>query len=459
MKDGETVVGAPPLRLRRTLGLGRAVALGLSGTIGGGIFVLVGPATGQAGPGILIAFMLAFGAALLFALPYAELASRYPRAGGGYAATRATLGQGWGFLMGWGYWGAWVAVGGYVTLGFGGYLHALTGLPPIPSALALIAAVMALNLCHARVVGRAQAAVIILGGGALVAFGLLGLPQLHAHAARFVPFLPHGFGGVAAAAPAALLALNGFDTVAAAGEEVVRPERTLPRAILLTLLIALGVYLLVTIVAVGALPYTALGASPTPLAAAARTFLGPAGSSLISIAALLTTASTANAALGAGSRIIFGMARDGVLPRAMGRVRAPGGTPWVAILLMGAALAAVAASGSVAVAAAVGGFLYVLHYAFPLVGLARLRLKGGPPSGFRTPAPYFVLPLAGVACLFLLGASGLVGLVGGLGWLLAGLLAAVACRVARGGDSTAHVPTSRPRDEPRTRSGRRRRAA
>jgi APA family basic amino acid/polyamine antiporter len=435
---------APVLHLRRTLGLGRAVALGLSGTIGGGIFVLVGPATAEAGPGILLAFVLAFLAALLFALPYAELACLYPRAGGGYAATRATLGPWWGFVMGWGYWGAWVAVGGYVTLGFGGYLHALTGLPAIPIALVLTAAITALNLCNTHLVGRTQAAVIILGGGALVAFGVLGLPHAHAHAARFVPFLPHGLGGVALATPAALLALNGFDAVAAAGEEIVRPEDILPRTILLTLLIALGVYLLVTIVAVGALPYTALGASSTPLAAAARIFLGPAGSSLISIAALLTTASTANAALGAGSRIVFGMARDGALPRGVGLVQARNGSPWVAVLITGAALAIVAASGSVTEAAAVGGFLYVLHYAFPLVGLARLRLRPGPVSGFRTPAPRLTMPLAGAALLFLLGASGRVGLVGGLGWLLVGVLAYAAGRVTMARKAPAAVGAVRP---------------
>src|SRR5215472_5806448 len=125
-------------RLRRVLTLREAVALGVGGTIGGGIFVLVGAAAGRAGPGALLAFVLAFGMSFLIALPYAELACRYPLAGGGYAFVRALLGPHWGFLMGWGYWGAYIFVSGYVTLGFGGYLHALTGLSPIAGALALI---------------------------------------------------------------------------------------------------------------------------------------------------------------------------------------------------------------------------------------------------------------------------------------------------------------------------------
>ena len=100
--------GVPPeqgsQQLHRVLTLREAVALGVGGTIGGGIFVLVGAAAGRAGPGVLLAFVLAFAVSLLIALPYAELACRYPLAGGGYAFARTLLGPHWGFLMGLGYW-------------------------------------------------------------------------------------------------------------------------------------------------------------------------------------------------------------------------------------------------------------------------------------------------------------------------------------------------------------------
>src|SRR5215467_6147372 len=102
--------------LERNLGLAQAVALGVSGTLGGGIFVLVGSAVGRAGPAALLAFVIAFGAALCIALPYAELVGRFPRAGGAYSATRAALGPWWGYLNGWGYFGAWVFASGFVTL-------------------------------------------------------------------------------------------------------------------------------------------------------------------------------------------------------------------------------------------------------------------------------------------------------------------------------------------------------
>src|SRR6266702_4328529 len=393
-------------QLHRVLKLREAVALGVGGTIGGGIFVLVGAAAGRAGPGALLAFVLAFAVSLLIALPYAELACRYPLAGGGYAFARTLLGPHWGFVMGWGYWGAYIFVSGYVTLGFGGYFHALTGLPPVPGALALIGLCTGINLAGIRLSGLVQSLVIGVAMAALLGFSALGLP--HVHMEQFTPFLPFGAGGVAVASLLAFLAFGGFDMVAAAGEEITSPERNLPRAILLTLLMVLGLYLLVTFVALGVLPWNELGTSPAPLTAAA---------------ALLTTAATGNAVLVVTSRVAFAMARDGLLPGLVARVHSKTGTPWGAVLLNGILLALVALTGSVALAAAVGGFLYVLHFLFTLIALVMLRRRGGSLPAFRTPAPRVVLPLAFGGCLLLLVTSGWTGVSGGLGWLCVGLLA------------------------------------
>jgi len=410
-----------PHQLHRVLSLREAVALGVGGTIGGGIFVLVGAAAGRAGPGALLAFVLAFGVSLLIALPYAELACRYPLAGGGYAFVRALLGEHWGFLMGWGYWGAYIFISGYVTLGFGGYLHALTGLPTVLGALALIGISTATNLIGVRFSGLVQSLVIGVAIVALLGFSVLGLP--HVHVEQFTPFLPFGLGGVAVATLLAFLAFGGFDMVAAAGEEVASPERNLPRAILLTLLVVLGLYLLVTFVALGTLPWNELGRSSAPLSAAATQFLGSTGRQLTAAAAILTTAATGNAVLVVTSRVAFAMARDGLLPGPAARVHPTTGVPWVAVVLNGVLLALVAFTGSVVLVASVGGFLYVLHFLFTLIALVILRRRSGPPPAFRTPAPWVVLPLAFAGCLLLLVTSGWTGVLGGLGWLCVGLLA------------------------------------
>src|SRR5258708_36582385 len=198
MDDGEQKnAGVPPeqgsQQLHRVLTLREAVAFGVGGTIGGGIFVLVGAAAGRAGPGVLLAFVLAFSVSLLIALPYAELACRYPLAGGGYAFARALLGPHWGFLMGWGYWGAYIFISGYVTLGFVGYLHAVPRLPPVPCALALIGICTIIHLVGVALSGLVQSLVIRLALAPLLGFSLAGLCPIHID--QFTPFLPFGLGG------------------------------------------------------------------------------------------------------------------------------------------------------------------------------------------------------------------------------------------------------------------------
>jgi basic amino acid/polyamine antiporter, APA family len=412
--------------LRRQLGLWQAVAIGVGGTVGGGIFVLVGAAASLAGPAALLAFPLAFGASLLIALPYAELACRMPLAGGGYAFARQVLGRDWGFLMGWGYAGAYVFVSGYVTIGFGGYLAALTRLPVVAGAVGLVAACTIVNLLGVKLSGRLQALVVLVAIGGLVALVLWGLPAVRLE--RLHPFAPSGAHGVFEAALVAFLSLGGFDMVAAAGEEVRRPERNLPRAILITLVGVVGLYLLVALVALGSLPAVRLGASAAPLADAAGVFGGEAARRLIVCCALLTTAATANAVLVVTSRVAFAMARDGLLPRGLAAVHRSTGAPWAAVLTCGTALAGVAALGSLRLATAAGGFLYVLHFVPPLVALVLLRRREPGRPAFATPAPRVVIPLALLASAGLVVASGRTGFAVGGAWLAVGLAVHLARR-------------------------------
>ena len=398
--------------------MGGAVALGIGGTVGGGVYVLVGVAAGEAGPGVLLAFVFAFLAALSIALPYAELACRYPLAGGGYAFARHVFGPHWGFVMGWGFWGAYVFISGYVTLGFGHYLEVLTGVPAEAGALSVIAAALFLNLLGVKVAGRAQVVIVAIAVLGLLGFGLWGLPSVDV--GRFDPFFPHGFEGVLAAALLAFLAFGGFDMVAAAGEEVERPERNLPRAILITLGAVLGLYLLVCVVAIGTLSSAALAESSAPLAEAALGFGGERGRGLVVVAALLTTAATANAVLVVTSRIAFAMARDGLLPGALASVGLRSGAPCASLVANALLLGLVAAAGSVALATSVGGFLYVLHFLPPVVALVALRRRAEGGTAFRTPLPCFVVPVALGASALLVFASGAAGALGGLAWLAAG---------------------------------------
>lgn len=428
--------------LRRGLGLREAVSLGVGGTIGGGIFVLIGEGAALAGPAVLLSFGLAFLTSLIIALPYAELSCRYPLTGGGYAMTREVLGKHWGFVMGWAFWGSYVFVSGYVVVGFGGYLSVLTGMPATVGSLLLVVACTAVNLGGVKLTGRGQNVVILLGIAVLLVFAIVGTASLHGD--RLIPLFPTGLGGVAAATLVTFLAFGGFDMVAAAGEEIVEPRRNLPRSIFLTLFIVLGVYVLVALAAVGALTPDE-HAAQAPLALAAEKLFGPAGGVLMAIAAVLTTAATANAVLIVTSRISFAMARDGLLPAGLARVSESARVPWVAVALNGVLFAVVAVTVSIPISTAVGGFLYVLHFVFPLVVLVATRRRKLPTNGddFRVPAVRVLMPLAFVACGALILTSGPVGIVGGSAWILFGVVCYFAVLLVRrnrsGGSGIVHV--------------------
>jgi APA family basic amino acid/polyamine antiporter len=426
--------------LRRSIGLRSAVALGVGGTIGGGIFILVGEGGAVAGPAVLLSFGLAFVASLAIALPYAELSCRYPLSGGGYAMTRAALGDRWGFIMGWVFWGGYVFVSGYVTVGFGDYLADLTGLPRLAGSLLLIGVSTAINLGGVTLSSRWQNVAVGLGVSVLVVIAVMGILTLRPHALS--PFLPTGLPGVGAATLVTFLAFGGFDMVAAAGEEVVDPKRNLPRAILLTLVLVLGLYFVVALATVGSLPRNQLG-GPAPLAAVATHIAGPAGAVLMNVAALLTTAATGNAVLIVTSRISFAMARDGLLPRPLARVSATTRVPSLAVAVNGMLFAVVASLVPIPLAAKIGGFLYVSHFVSPLIVLIVLRRRAaagdGRAPGFQVPLVNVVLPIAFLACAGLLIAGGGLGVVGGVSWLVVGVAyqSIVIARKRRGRHVTA----------------------
>ena len=197
--------------------------------------------------------------------------------------------------------------------------------------------------------------------------------------------------------------------------------------------------MLVCFVAIGVIGSGALGASRAPLADAAQRVGGSQLRDALTFTALLTTASTANAVLIVTSRISFAMARDGLLPRRIAAVSHRSAAPWASLVLSAGLLEAVAAPRSIALAAAIGGFLYVLHFVVPLCALVKLRRRGelALHGGLRAPAPRITLPLPFLACGALLIASGWTGAAGGVAWLGTGVLGYSATR--RHGRHRAHV--------------------
>jgi APA family basic amino acid/polyamine antiporter len=252
---------APPLA--RSIGLFRLTMLGVGATIGTGIFVVLTTAVPQAGPAVTLSFVIAGITAALTALCYAELASAIPAAGSSYSYAYATLGELAAFLIGACLLLEYGVSVSAIAVGWGQYLNELFAVTTgwhLPDAIAkppgaggvvnlpgvvLIGICLALLLRGTRESTTANAVLVVAKLAVLALF--VGIAFAHFSAAHFHPFAPKGMAGIGAAASSIFFSYIGIDAVSTAGEEVKDPRRTLPLAIILSLLIVTAAYILVAV--------------------------------------------------------------------------------------------------------------------------------------------------------------------------------------------------------------------
>jgi len=414
---------------QRILGLAGATLIGVGAIVGGGVLALAGVAFATTGPGAIVAFALNGAIAILTALSFSELASRFPESGGTYTYARKVLTVEAAFAVGWVVWFASVVAAVLYALGFAVFLvpvleHvvlAAGGTPPawlgarFAVLLYALAAVAFYTWGLMRsaagggqwvTVGKVIVFLVVIAGGAWVLVS--SPPGVDELTARFRPFLVRGGQGLVQAMGYTFIALQGFDLIAAVGGEVKRPERTIPRAMLLSLGMALAIYLplLFLIVAVGTPGQPiAAAAEQDPeilIAVAARNFLGPTGYWLVIVAGVLSMLSALQANLMAASRFARTMASDRTLPRRFDRLASGSGTPIPAIYLTAATVAFVlVAVPDVAAAGAMASLIFLSSFAL-VHGIAYLvRRRAGDGDAFRTPAFPLVSAVGGFSCLAL----------------------------------------------------------
>ena len=412
----------------RTLGLGGATLIGVGAIVGGGVLALAGVAFATTGPGAIVAFALNGAIAMLTALSYAELASRFPQSGGAYTYARKVLAVETAFAVGWVVWFASVVAAVLYALGFAVFLvpvleqfiRVAGGSPPtwLDSRFALLTYALAAVAAYTWLLMRSAA-----GGGRLVSIGkvvvfvvvivagfwvlLSDPPSTSALADRFRPFFTHGSVGLVQAMGYTFIALQGFDLIAAVGGEVRRPERTIPRAMILSLAMALVIYLplLFLIVAVGSPGGSVVAlAQKNPeilIANAARAFLGPSGYWLIVVAGVLSMLSALHANLLAASRFARTMAADRTLPRRFGRLSPGSGTPIPAIRLTALTVVfLLVAVPNVASAGAMSSLIFLSTFAL-IHGIAYLVRRRVGSTPFQVPLFPLVPVVGGGACLAL----------------------------------------------------------
>ena len=313
---------------------------------------LIGTATEEAGGGVWLSFLAAAVLSALTAVCYCELASMFPKAGAEYEYTRQALPAWVAFVVGWVMIAGLVVAAATVSLGFGQYLQQFLDIEPRIGGLALLAATTAIALSGIRSSARFTLVLSAVQVGGLLLVVAIGAPHISHVDLRNSA----GLSGVLAGAALVFFAFIGFDEVITLAEETKDPTRTVPRALLTALGISTVLYILVAVVSLGVLGPDALAASPRPLADVIGHVTGGPSANFVAAIALASTTNTTLLALTAGSRLTYGMASSGVLPKLLGRVLSAAAVPVPAIVACAAIAAVFAFFGGIGTIAAVTDF-------------------------------------------------------------------------------------------------------
>jgi APA family basic amino acid/polyamine antiporter len=410
--------------------------LGIGAIIGTGIFVLTGTVAAQnAGPAVVLSFVLAGVASIFAALCYSEFASLVPMAGSAYTYGYATLGELFAWIIGWDLileyalgavtvsigWSGYVvsflrdigihipaqlsaARGTLVTLADGTQVAAIFNLPAV-----IIVGIVTILL----VVGIRESAnvnnVIVFVKVAVVLLFIVGA----AHAinpANWHPFIPantgirenFGWSGVVSGAGVVFFAYIGFDAVSTAAQEAKNPQRDMPIGIIGSLLICTVLYILVSGIATGVMSYHDLDV-PDPIAVAADHVGLGWMSSLIKLGAIAGLSSVILVMLLGQSRIFWTMADDGLLPPFVSRVHPRFCTPWITSILTGIGVAIVSALFTVREAGSLVSIGTLLAFVIVSIGVLVLRIREPElPRAFKTPLVWIVAPLGALSALYLM---------------------------------------------------------
>jgi len=392
--------------LTRQVGVGGAVMLGLGSIIGTGVFVSIGIAAGIAGPSVIPAVMLAAVVALCNGLNSAQLAANHPTSGGTYEYGYRYLNGWFGFAAGWLFLLAKSASAATAALGFSGYfLNLVNGGERtylVGVALFAVAALTIVVLAGMRRGNAVNIAIVSISLTSLAFFVVAGLPLLIGSGGRHLtPFIASERPAVSLFHATALMfvAYTGYGRIATLGEEVREPRRTIPRAILATMLVTMALYGAVAIVGVGSVGADVLAGatsaeSAAPLEVVARRFGVPGAPLVLAVGAVAAMLGVLlNLILGL-SRILLAMGRRRDMPTAVARIDAKGTTPYVAVAAIGVIIALLVLIGDVRTTWSFSAFTVLVYYA--ITNLAALRI----PREQRL-YPMCIAVVGLIGCLFL----------------------------------------------------------
>jgi APA family basic amino acid/polyamine antiporter len=329
--------------LKRNVNLFQAVMYGVGLILGAGIYVLIGDAAGIAGNAVWISFVVAAVIAAFTGLSYAELSSMFPKSAAEYVFVKNAFKNNLAaFVTGWLITFVAIASAAAVAIGFSGYLASFfPQFDPVLSAIILIAALSAVNFIGIResvwmnttftLIELAGLAIVVAAAVLLGSFSQANYYEMPPVASGSFPLAA---GAIIGAAGLVFFAYFGFENLANIAEETKNAPRTIPRALVISIAVTTGIYILIAVSAIALVGWESLSSTDAPLALAAEKAFGRTGVTVLSAIALFATSNTVLMMLVAGSRIMYGMSRERALPAALGRVHPATKTPGTAVVLM-----------------------------------------------------------------------------------------------------------------------------
>lgn len=408
-------------RLNKQLGLLDVFAICSGAMISSGLFVLPGIAAAKCGPAVITAYLLSGLLMIPSMLSMAEMATAMPRAGGTYFFVSRSLGGMSGTIDGVGVWLALILKTSIALLGFGAYLSVYVNLPMSVIAITAGLVFMVTNMVGAKETMRLQVAMVAGLLAILVYLIVQGAPSVDLE--RYSPFAPNGWGAVLPTAALVFISYIGLTKVASIAEEVKNPGRNIPLGMFLSLIVILVFYGSVVALVVGVVPAEQLYKSLTPLSDAADISIGPVGKHLVSLAAVLAFATTANAGIMSASRYLLAMSRDHVIPHPFSRF-SRFKTPLNAILLTSAVILLIVSLTGLERIAKLASTFQLLVFAFVNLAVIVMRESGikSYDPGFKSPLYPYVQIVGVLISVVLIPEMGLLSSIFAMGLVAVGVV-------------------------------------
>ncbi|WP_242223271.1 amino acid permease [Bacillus cereus group sp. BfR-BA-01380] len=407
-------------KLDRTLGALDLTMLGVGAIVGTGIFVLTGVvAAKHSGPAIILSFALAALACAFAAFCYAEFASSVPVSGSVYTYTYATMGEVFAFLIGWDLMLEYLLATSAVANGWSAYfqsllkgfgIHIPTILASAPGAgkggiidLPAVCIILIMTILLSRGVresARVNNIMVFIKLTVVLLFIFAGVKYVKPE--NWTPFMPFGFDGVMVGAATVFFAFIGFDAVSTAAEEVKRPQRDLPIGIIASLLICTVLYIVVSLILTGIVPYGKLNISD-PVAFALQ-FIGQDGlAGVISVGAITGITTVMLVMMYGQVRVSYAMSRDGLLPNRFAKVHPKFKTPFLNTWITGIVAALISGLVDLSVLAHLVNIGTLSAFALVAVAVIVMR-KTHPdlPRAFKAPLVPILPALTVIFCVYLM---------------------------------------------------------